>query len=662
MTHAAPLSLALPEFAARATKRLTRAAALAGYRLGAGGVSRLCRRRTRRWLEKGGDPASRLQQLFGDFSSFAGSLDDGERRAVAARAEAALAGRFDILGSGPVELQPLDWHLDFKSGTRWPERAFYRDLRGGRPGADVKVPWELSRCHHFLALGQAWLLSGDERFGAAFAAQAEDWIRANPPLRGVNWACTMEVAIRAVNWCWALAMLWDCPALSPAVREGVLASLYAHGHFIFRNPEGGSGDNHNHYVADLVGQVTLGLLFSGAPEAARWLERGQRELFREMRLQVLPSGADYERSVSYHRLVLELFLSAVVLLERGGRRIPADIRFRLEKMCEFVQAYSKPDGRAPVIGDQDDGRLTPFTAAENLDHRSLLAVGAVLFHRADFKANASGYTADCFFLGGAGSRARFDALAATPSAPGSQAFPDAGFYIMRHGRDYLFVNAGGRGRYESGSGTHTHSDLLSFELYAGDKTFLVDPGTYVYSADPDARLLFRSTRMHNTLVVDGRDQNELRRNDLWNFPGGAEAEVTRWETDPAQDRFAARHNGYRRLDPPVVHERAIRFDKAGRRWQIDDAVRGGGEHRLEWFFHFAPGIELEIGPGGVTTRCPGTRLSLAFSAAFPLQLEVEEGWVSRAYGARERAPVLRVEARAACPATLRTVIRAEAGP
>ena len=33
---------------------------------------------------------------------------------------------------------------------------------------NVKVPWELSRCQHFTALGQAYWLTGDERYAREF--------------------------------------------------------------------------------------------------------------------------------------------------------------------------------------------------------------------------------------------------------------------------------------------------------------------------------------------------------------------------------------------------------------------------------------------------------------------------------------------------------------
>ena len=92
---------------------------------------------------------------------------------------------------------------------------------------------------------------------------------------------------------------------------------------------------------------------------------------------------------------------------------------------------------------------------------------------------------------------------------------------MRKKDNYLLFNATGKGKYpELGPGTHTHSDLFSFELFTYGKSFLVDPGSYVYTADADQRMLFRSTKMHNTVTVDGQSQNNINKEVLMGFQSG----------------------------------------------------------------------------------------------------------------------------------------------
>ncbi len=65
---------------------------------------------------------------------------------------------------------------------------------------------------------------------------------------------------------------------------------------------------------------------------------------------------------------------------------------------------TKPDGTAPQIGDNDDGRLHILSDYGNwsrLDHRYLLSVGAVMFERGEFKAAAGVFPEEAFWLVGA---------------------------------------------------------------------------------------------------------------------------------------------------------------------------------------------------------------------------------------------------------------------
>ena len=94
-----------------------------------------------------------------------------------AAAERICAHEFDLLGSGPYRpedphrssrangYRPIDWAIDPVSGLRFPEgfphTAWNAQMRPGL--ADIKLPWELGRCQHWVTLGQAWHLSGDGR-------------------------------------------------------------------------------------------------------------------------------------------------------------------------------------------------------------------------------------------------------------------------------------------------------------------------------------------------------------------------------------------------------------------------------------------------------------------------------------------------------------------
>src|SRR5262245_18103902 len=142
-----------------------------------------------------------------------------ERDAIIKTAEASIRGKFSLLGHANLTFDdppdsPVDWSLDPVSGKRDP-LSHWIHLRPLDPlgGGDPKVVWELNRHAHFVTLGQAYWLTDDNRFAAAFVEQVSAWIDANPAEMGVNWASSLEVAFRSIAWLWALGMLVDSEEL-----------------------------------------------------------------------------------------------------------------------------------------------------------------------------------------------------------------------------------------------------------------------------------------------------------------------------------------------------------------------------------------------------------------------------------------------------------------
>lgn len=560
---------------------------------------------------------------------------------------------FDLLGSGPVALgATIDWHRDFKSGYRWnPELCFLDVAHGHEAGVDIKVPWELSRGHHLVLLAQATLLTGDHKYARECLRQLSSWIEANPTGYGVNWACPMDVAIRAVNWLWALGLLVESPLITVDWFTDVLASLVAHGRFLMDNLEvRDDGITTNHYLADLVGLLYLGLCLKDISDAEGWTAFAIRGLVREMDRQVLSDGVHYESSLSYHRLVTEMFLSSAMLCRRHGLELPATFLNRLAKMCEFVEGYTKPNGWSPQIGDGDNGRLHILSGYDHTDvrdHRHLLAVGAVLFDRADWWAASGPSWVEGLWFGGV----RSDEKGREPvsAIPRSVAFPAGGIYILRHERDYMLVNCNPSGT--NGVGTHKHNDLLSLELHIGGEDLLVDPGCFLYTSDPQAYNRFRSTRAHSTVTVDQAEQNRLIPGKLFCLHPDSRVQVLQWEPGRPVERLVAEHDGYERLPHSVRHRREIFVDRLNATWRVMDRLTTHDDrvwsHHVEWTLTFAPHCTLlPEGTGWhvVTSTqhlwLEGPRLSAADqSMEIHPQVELEE--IALQYGVTCSAPFLR---------------------
>jgi uncharacterized heparinase superfamily protein len=227
----------------------------------------------------------------------------------------------------------------------------------------------------------------------------------------------------------------------------------------------------------------------------------------------------------------------------------------------------------------------------------------------------------------------FESLPYAKEREESQGFPDAGTYIMRDDDLYLLFNASGVGA--RGRGSHGHNDALSLEVSACNTSFIVDPGTYVYTAHLEERNLFRSTRYHSTVEVDGQEQNTTDVSTPFVLGNEAQPRVLKWETTPDVDFIKAEHKGYARLPEPVTCARSVRFDKRQRLWLVEDSFSGTGEHDFSFRFHLASGLRVDVLDEAVEALDykSNTRLLIA-----PLNINVEPSlerlFTSTDYGAK----------------------------
>jgi hypothetical protein len=523
-----------------------------------------------------------------------------ERERVLAAAEQALGHHVDVLGTGPVELgDPIDWHRDWKTERRWPlrygPRLEYAELDRS---SDVKVPWEISRLQWVLPLGQAFLLTGDERYAQGARRILDDWIAGNPYALGVNWAIAMEPALRTLSLAW---LVYAC-GRSAAWRDGrgdVLRALYLHLEFVERHIER-AAINGNHYTADASALAFGGLVLG----VDHWTEMGWTILVDELPRQVHPDGVDFEASSAYHRLVGELFALPAILRRAHGLTVGDEYTARLEAMARFTEAYTGPDGLAPLWGDADDGRALPLGSTVN-DHRSLPVLA---------RSRAAGNAEAAWLVGP-------DAVVEEWAPRTSAAFADGGAYVLRSGGDHVFIDCGPVGL--AGRGGHGHNDCLSFEATLDGERLISDSGSYVYTASAAERNRFRATGAHNTPLVDGAEQNRIPES-LWQLENDALPE--RLLAEPFC--FRGSHTGYLRLPSPVRPIRTITLDPEAHALTVVDELEGEGEHDVEIPYHLAPGIEPELHEHTASLGRFVLRWQGDWTPA------VEDSWVSPSYGVR----------------------------
>ena len=245
-------------------------------------------------------------------------------------------------------------------------------------------------------------------------------------------------------------------------------------------------------------------------------------------------------------------------------------------MLEFVEAYTKPDGTIPLVGDADDGRVQKLGLQDVNDHRYLLSAGAV--HVRPRRLQARRAAASGTSRSGCSGRtapAAFDALEARHRAGCIEGVSTtAASTCCAADRAHVFIDCGEVGMH--GRGGHGHSDITSFEVWLDGMNLVTDCGAYLYTASREWRNPFRSTAFHNVVQVDGEELNRLISPDhLWQLRDDARPHDVSW-TWPASVRttFAAGTPAIARLDPPVLVTREVLLNRGRSRGLHSRSVAG----------------------------------------------------------------------------------------
>ena len=306
-------------------------------------------------------------------------------------------------------------------------------------------------------------------------------------------------------------------------------------------------------------------------------------------------------------------------------------------MAEFINAYSRNDGLSPLWGDADDGRTIPFGGQNKNDHGYLTSIIGYVFNCKNFSFSSIKSPTEVFWT--IGPRAIPNKTNAF-KVPSSKAFPDSGVYILRNQDDLIFVNCGPVGM--AGRGGHGHNDCLSFEASLKGHSLITDSGTFVYSADQKWRNDFRSTKFHNTPIIDDEEQNRFVDPDfLWSLYDDAKPEVRSWSINKDIDCFIGLHTGYQRLPSPVKPVRCIALEKSSHRIIILDRFQGTGEHKVQVPYHFSIGVKVIQNSSGIWRILSGKKEFLLISnLEDKWSAVIEESWVSPSYGIKHSTKVL----------------------
>lgn len=570
---------------------------------------------------------------------------DDARKSLVAAAEAILGGRFRLFGRHTVEVGfPPAWQANPLTGGTAPKADEVHwsrvPMRSERFG-DLKLVWELSRGEWAFTLARAYACTGDNRFAEGFWRLWEDWIDANPPHGTAQWKCGQETSLRLMAVTFAVQVLADAPATTAERFARHLGAVAALADRVRRGERYAEMQNNNHSMSEGVGAYTVGVNYPFLTEARPWRDWGWERLNGEMLRLVRPDGTFIQKSHNYHRLMLHLYLWGQSLAAVAGDALPGPVRARLRAAIDYLQAVVDPEsGEAPNFGNNDGALILPLSEALYTDFRPTMAAARFWADKVRVAVPTSAYEASLWLFG----PELFGVAAAPPPARGNLALERGGIYTLHQDRSWIFAHA------ESFRDRPMQADELHVDLWWRGLNMARDPGTFMYYGPPELYAWFRGTRCHNTVAVDDRDQMEPGPRFLW--ASRAQASV-RME---GSTLFMS-HDGYRRLAPPVTHERRIRR-LGSDMWLVVDDLRSAEPHRysLHWLLPDVPfrrespeHLVLETEAGSFHVRIVpdvaseqvlyrgGARQADGTAASSP-EAALPWGWESRHYA--ERTPAL----------------------
>jgi hypothetical protein len=578
-----------------------------------------------------------------DRESLIQTLGADGKSALIKEADEIVDGKIRMFGGEPVPLQltfnqPLRHWTEYET-HKTPIPNFHFPIPDSQsPIPDIKFIWEPARFGWAFTLGRAYHITQDEKYAEAFWKYFETFHNGNPACLGPHWMNGQEAAIRMMSLIWAAQVFETASASNPERRGGLIQSIYAHANRIPPTLVYARSQNNNHLVTEAAALYTAGLLF----DETKWRALGWRWLNWSFQNQISDYGEYIQHSTNYHRVMLQTALWIHSIKKDEWPRATSQA---LTRAAHWLFSMIDPaSGRTPNLGANDGALIFPLSVTPFNDFRPTVQAAARAFLRTGLPAGV------------------WDEFSLWLGLRASDRTSDSDAYLTDHVRgknSWAYLRAS---RFKS---RLSHMDQLHLDLWRRGLNIAQDAGTYLYNAEPPWDNPLVSTRVHNTVTVDGRDQMTRAGKFLtldW-VNAYSKAEISTDEN--VVGRIKAYHDGYR----GVRHERTVTVYH-DERWAVEDRLKVTGlnvgksrKFRLHWLLldgewklenrRSGVGLRVDSPFGWITLRInlepSDLQLVTSLVRAGELmygQRDVKpyEGWVSPTYGRKIPALSLAVEA------------------
>ena len=480
---------------------------------------------------------------------------------------------------------------------------------------DSQIDWQMPQAsklwrynlHYFdyaRDLGWFYLFTSFSEAYEKFKSLIQDWIEQNKIGQSEGWEA-YPTSLRMVNWIFAFHMFAKEMESEPNFHEQFLRSLFKHALFLERNLE-----YHlcgNHLIKNGKALIFAGLFFKGR-DADRWYKKGASLLSKELVEQILDDGGHFELSPMYHCIVLEDFLDLYNLIKHNSHAISTECGNCQNNMfCALcspitiaVKALMRPTHKH-ISNDKEPfflllrskiNQMLDWLANMVDDKGKIPLLNDSTYGIAPELSDLCEYAEQ---LGFPRPKRRDDGIGF---------LKDSGYCILQNKNFRVLFDCGKIGPdYILG---HAHCDMLSFVVYYKGIPVIVDTGVYEYD-EGERRDYCRSTKAHNTVMINGEEQAEIWKS----FRVGRRGYSIDFEM--GENWVRCGHSGYECIKRGLRHFRKIAIQKEA--CEIYDEVKGTGYKKAEGFLHFAPNVNLRPEDGGLMANIEEHELNLKFDGA-----------------------------------------------
>ena len=402
-----------------------------------------------------------------------------------------------------------------------------------------KSVW-LARLYFIPSFARIYYLTKEKHYLDYALSFTRLWYRENSQLAQdgktrYNWT-DMQIAWRCIHLSWLYFLGED--QLSRNDKEFIADILQNHSSVLLEHFGEQKLNEFNHQAHGALAMLYVGALFPGMPHAGELLSTAQRILEHHIRHAFYPDGGNVEQMFGYYPFEAHIFRDAYLLCTANNIALPAGIESLLYKMREYLLMVKQPDDTMPVVNDSYEMPVTPIVATLS----TLLSQPISQKNR-------------------------------------SKLFAETQIGIVRDDADwYLLANPA------KSIGAHMHAGRLAFNFWYKGSPLLRDSGCCNYD-DPLLVSWYRTTKAHNTVIIDGKSDAATSADILWAAKRETDNKIVDFEQQhdytflrmhsPASEEVNGSVEWYRSL--VLVHQKYL---------VLYDYFKAVGSHDYEILFHF----------------------------------------------------------------------------